>query len=311
MLTRKTVILAKIEAEYGTDPVPTAAANAILVKDVSLRPIGPAVTRDFYRSVLSPLEFVRGIKGYELSFVTELKGTGTIGALPSFGWEGPLARACGMAESVDAGVKIEWDPVSTGFESCTIYVYMDGIFHKLTGCRGSFVIRGTVGEYMEIAWTFQGLWNAPADASPSAQTFSSVTPPRLLSATLTLNSVSLTATAVEIALNNAMGRRLDMNDANGLEEVLVTGREPGGSLDPETVLEATNPLWAIWTAATAYALNIGVIGSVSGNRVQITAPKLQIDEGLAYGDREGLLAYEMPFKLAQSSGDDELKVTFT
>jgi len=310
MLTRKTVILAKIESEYGTDPVPTPAVNAILVKDVDIKPAGELTERDFLRSSLSPLPFVMGMKEVDVSFATELKGTGTRGALPAWGWEGELLRACGLHETVTATTKIEYLPVSEGFESCTLYVYKDGVFHKITGCRGTFTINGSVGKYLGIKWSFKGIYNAPVDASPAAQMFSSVIPPLLFSAGLTLDAYAPVATAIEIAMNNDLGKRTDLNTATGLKEIMITGRKPGGSLDPETVTEASYAFWNKWENASVAALNIGPIGSTQGNIITITAPKLQYKE-ISYGDREGLLTYQVPFQLAMNSGDDELKITIT
>lgn len=309
MLTRKTVILAKVETQYGQDATPTVSANAILVKNVEVRPIGEVVERDFIRSVLSPLEFVRGMKEHELSFETEIKGTGSAGATPSWGWEGELLRACGMDEDIEAGVDITYSPISTDFESCSIYVYKDGIFHKLLGCRGTFIIAGTVGQYLTARWTFRGLYASPTDSSPGAQTFSSIKPPLLFSAGLTIASYPPVANAIEIALNNTLGRRTSINEATGLKEIMITGRKPGGSLDPETVTEATHPFWADWEAGNAKALNIGPLGSTAGNKVTITAPKMQLEE-VRYGDREGILTYEIPIRLACNTGDDELVIKF-
>jgi len=310
MLTRRTVILVKIESEYGTDPVPTPAANAILVKDVDIKPSGELAERDFLRSSLSPLPFVMGMKEVDVSFATEFKGSGTRGALPAWGWEGELLRACGMEETVTATTKIEYLPVSEGFESCTLYVYKDGIFHKITGCRGTFTINGSVGKYLGVKWGFKGIYNAPVDASPAAQTFSSVVPPLLFSAGLALDAYSPVATAIEIAANNDLAKRTDLNTVTGLREIMITGRKPGGSLDPETVTEASYAFWNKWGNASVAALNIGPIGSTSGNIITITAPKMQYKE-VGYGDREGILTYQVPFQLAMNSGDDELKITIT
>jgi hypothetical protein len=310
MLTRKTVILAKVETTYGTDSTPTPSANAILVKNVGVRPIGESVERDFYRASLSPLEFVRGMKEYELTFETELKGTGSAGAVPSWGWEGELLRACGMDETIQASVDIVYGPVSASFESVTIYVYKDGLFHKLLGCRGTFTINfPSVGQYATVRWTFRGMYATPTDASPGAQTFSSIKPPVFLSAGITIASYSPVATRMEIAMNNEIGRRTDANYSEGIKEFTITNRRPGGSFDPESVTEATHPFWADWAAANAKALNVGPLGSTAGNKITITAPKLQLDE-ISYGDREGTATYEIPFRLAQDSGDDELEIKF-
>ncbi|TIV70559.1 MAG: hypothetical protein E5V89_14140, partial [Mesorhizobium sp.] len=46
---RKLAILTKIETVYGTDPVPTGAANAMQVTNVSVTPLaGDQVSRDLF-----------------------------------------------------------------------------------------------------------------------------------------------------------------------------------------------------------------------------------------------------------------------
>jgi len=313
MITRRTAILAKIEGTYGTDPTPTVGANALLVKDVEMKPTGDVLERDFIRSSLSSLAFVRGAKWVDLAFTCEFKGSGTRGALPATGWEGTLFRACGMKETVTTSTSIVYSPISTGFESATIWVYQDGIFHKVNGWRGDCTITYEVGKYGELRFEGQGLYVAPTDASPSAQTFSDVVPPVALSAGLTLDGTAYSGAIVErieLRLGNKLAQRKSMNSASGLTEILITERDPGGSFDPEAVIEATYPFWAKWAAATTIALNLGPIGSTAGNIITITAPKMQLND-LTYGDRNGILTYDVPFSLAGNSGDDELVITIT
>lgn len=310
MLVRKTVVLVKVESTYGVDASPTPSANAILVKNVDIRPTGEVLDRDFLRSSLSPLPFVRGIKEVEVSFETELKGTGTAGSLPSWGWEGTLFRACGMSETVTAGTSVVYAPVSSSFESVTLYVYKDNIFHKVLGCRGTFSLSAEVGKYATVRWTLNGLYQAPTDTTPSAQTFSSVAPPVVLNGGLSLGGYAAIATKIELNMGNELAKRLSVNATGGILEWVITGRKPGGSLDPETVTEATHPFWANWASGASVALNLGPIGSTAGNRITIDAPALQY-ESLSYGDRSGLLAYEMPFRCASTTGDNEFTITFT
>jgi len=310
MLTRKTVILAKVESQYGTDPTPTVSANAILVRNVDMKVQGETLQRDFLKASISQLTFVRGVRHAEVSFETELKGTGTRGSLPAFGWEGVLFRACGMLETVNAGVSIVYSPVYASFESCTLYVYKDGIFHKITGCRGTFKLNFEVGKYATVSWQFSGLYNDPADASPGAQTFSSVVPVPVLGASLSIGAYAAVAEKLEIDLNATLAPRRSLNAANGIVEWIIANREPQGSFDPETVTEATHTFWANWKAATALALNIGPIGTASGNIVTVAAPKCQYKE-ISYQDRSGVLAYQVPFALGMNAGDDELTITIT
>jgi hypothetical protein len=309
-LTRKTVILAKIESTYGTDPVPTPAANTILVSDVNLKVAGEAIARDFIRSSLSPLQFVRGIRQVEVSFKTELKGTGTRGTLPSWGWEGPLFRACGMSEVVTASTSIAYAPVSTDFESVALYVYKDGIFHKVLGCRGSFKLSFEVGKYPVAEWTFKGRYASPSDATPGAQTISSVKPVPVLGANFNISGHSGVTTKLELDLNNTVSERRSINAATGISGFEITGRAPQGSIDPEVATEAAAAYWSDWESALAMTMNLGPIGSDSGNIIEVNAPKVQYKE-LTYADRNGILTYQIPIALAMSAGDDELTITIT
>ena len=57
LLSRKRVILAKTEVTYGTDPTPTGAANAILVRNLSITPQNSEiVSRDLVRPYLGASE---------------------------------------------------------------------------------------------------------------------------------------------------------------------------------------------------------------------------------------------------------------
>jgi hypothetical protein len=310
MNPNKAVILAKIESSYGVDPTPTVAANALLVNNVSVKPNGESIERQFLKSSLSNMAFVRGYKWVELSFDTELKGTGTRGALPSWGWEGVLARACGMSETVTGSTSIVWAPVSSSFESCAIYLYEDGIFHKILGCRGSYQLVLEVGKYPVMRWTFQGIYAAPTDATPAAQTFSSIVPPVCVGTAFTFAAVAACINKLELDVANELSQRLCMSAATGLTEIILTGRKPRGSLDPETVTEATLAWWNKWETAAQSALVCGPIGSTSGNIITINAPKVQQDS-MGYGSRGNILTYEIPILFAMNAGDDEFTITIT
>lgn len=310
MLSRKTVILAKIESSYGTDSVPTASANCILIKDPQIKPKGETIVRDFLRASLSPMPVAIGLKEVEVSFKTELRGTGTRGQLPTFGWEGVLFRSCGMSETVAASTSITYAPVSTNFESCTIYCYKDGLRHIVTGCRGTYKIKAEVGKPIEVEWKFNGLYQVPTDNAPSATTVSSVQPAVCLSAGFSVGGYAAVLESVEIDIANTIAARKSINHSAGIVEQVITGRDTKGSFNPLAVLEATHPFWANWNASTQLALNLGPIGATSGNIVTITAPKAQYME-LNYGDRNGELTYDVPMRLAQNTGDDELSIVIT
>lgn len=307
MFTKKTVVLAKIETAYGTDPIPTSV-DAIAATELEIRPVGETIERNLLRGTLSPVLVCRGLKKVDLSFKTELKGTGTPGMLPAHGWEGVLFRACGMVETVNAGVDILYSPVSTDFASCTIYVYRDRLFHKLTGCRGSFRISIEAGKPAFAEWRFHGLYNSPADMSPSSPVFSTLLPPVAAGAGFTIAGFAPVAEKIEFDLNNTIAERKSLSAEDGIAGFEITARRPQGSFDPEAVLESTHPFWDNWANAPALALNLS-LGTLSGNRFAIEAPALQYRD-IASSDKDGRILYQVPFTLAMSSGDDEFGIRF-
>jgi hypothetical protein len=280
----------------------------MLISDLDIKPTGEKVERNYLRENLSPLPFVRGIKSVEVSFKTELTGTGSAGVWPTVGWPGILLAACGMGGVGVEGTAISYKPKSSSFGSVTLYVYKDGIFHKVVGCRGSVKLSIEVGKYIVAEWKFSGLYASPTDTSPGSTTFISVIPPVVLAADLTIGSYAAVATKVEIDMNVSVAQRKSMNADSGIVGWEVTGRSPQGSFDPEAVLEATHPFWGNWEDAVSAALSL-TIGATAGNIIEITAPAIQaLDQ--VYGDRDGILTYSVPFALAGNDGDDEIEIVF-
>lgn len=154
-LIRKTAILAKVETTYGTDSVPTGAANAILVSNASFSLAYNNTTRDFIRPYLGGGGQLVGTRFVECGFEVELANSGTAGTAPAWA---PLLRACGMAESVLATpARVEYTPVSATFTSLTIYYHLDGVLRKATGCMGNVEIMLNEGAAPMLRFTFSGL----------------------------------------------------------------------------------------------------------------------------------------------------------
>jgi hypothetical protein len=309
-LTRRALVLAKIESTYGTDPVPAAATDAILVNNLQIRIDAQLLTREFLRANLSRLSAVVGKKTVQIDFETEIKGSGAAGTAAR---HGVLHRACGMSETIVAVTSVTYAPISTGFESVTIYAYMDGIVHKISGCYGTFKISEKVGEFGKFMWSFKGLYVAPIDAAIAGGAVFDTTKPQMIqSLGLTLGGYQVIASALELDMGVEVSERLDLNSAEGLKALQVTNRAVGGSIDPEAVAEATHAFWAAFKNATEEALAGNLIGAVAGNKVAITAPKVQY-EAPGWADRSGNRIYNIPIRLNPSTdaAQDEISIAYT
>jgi hypothetical protein len=154
-LIRKTAILAKVETTYGTDSVPTGAANAILVSNASFSLAYNNVERNFIRPYFGGSGQLAGTRFVECSFEVELANSGTAGTAPAWA---PLLRACGMAESLlSTPSRVEYTPVSATFTSLTIYYHLDGLRRVALGCMGNCEIMLNEGAAPMLRFTFSGL----------------------------------------------------------------------------------------------------------------------------------------------------------
>ncbi|MEG1971187.1 MAG: phage tail tube protein, partial [Burkholderiaceae bacterium] len=166
-ILRNTAILAKVETTYKTDAVPTGAANALLVSNMSITPLNAQnVNRDLVRGYFGGSDQLVGTSNVQTSFDVELAGSGAAGTAPAWG---ALLQACGYAEVVTSGQRVEYTPVSTGIKSVTIYYYLDGTLHKLIGARGTFQLRADMQTGRPvISFSFTGLDGGIAAAANPA-----------------------------------------------------------------------------------------------------------------------------------------------
>lgn len=308
--TKRGGLLAKVETTYGTDSVPTGAANAIAVMNPQYTTDVTLVERDqILRDSLSRLSAVVGRKLARLTFGVEMKGSGTAGTAPK---HGALLRACGLSETIAAGVSVTYAPVNSSFEAVTIYWYDGSKLHKLTGAFCTCRIVEEVGQFGRYEFTATGIWNIPTDASVPVMTLDNTKPQPVINLGLTLGAYSPVAATLNIDLGIQIGERVDFNSADGLRGLQLTGRAVTGSIDPESVAEATHSFYGNFRNATEVALAGNLIGTVAGNKVAITSPKVQY-EAPAPGDRNQIRILNLPIRLNPSSdsANDEISIAYT
>lgn len=307
LLTMKTLLLAEVETTYGTDPTPTTSANAIQAFEVELTPEIDVLERRDFGITLSRLKELGGKRRATITFTTELRGSGSAGTAPN---ESPLFQACGHDETIVGATSVTYAPVSATFKSATIWVYKDGLVHKMNGCVGNYEIDLVAGETPKVKWEFQGLYVTPADDTfPTAYTVDSTVPTVCKGLTATFDSYSACVENINIKSNNTITERPCLTATYGVAGFQITDRNPEGSFTPEATLLATKNFWTKFEADTVQALSV-VLGSTAGNIVTITASQCRT-RSIAYADRDGIVAHEIGFQLARSSADDEISIALT
>ena len=307
MLSNKKYILAVIEATYGVDPTPVGA-NAILTKGLQINPLqGPRVSRDLDRPGLGNEGEIATAIFTTISFAVELAGAGAAGDAVAYG---PLLRACGFDETLVALTSATYGPVSSGYESVTLYYYHDGELHKLTGARGTVSFTLSKGVIPEMQFTFTGLHNdptAPVVITPDTTNFQLPLPVTAANTpTYTIDGFAVKAEAFTLDVAASVVYRNVVNS----ESVKITDRAPAGSSAFEQEEIATKDFWGLAKAGTEIAINI-VHGTAAGNIVQIKGDQVQLSQP-ALSDSDGISIMTMnTLWVPTDAADDDMSIVFT
>jgi hypothetical protein len=311
-LARVRSILAKEEGTYGTDSSPTGADDAIQVSALEISPAESEVlSRDLIRSYLGNSPQLIANTRVTVTFTVEYSGSGTAGTAPQYG---PLLKACGMSETVVASTSVTYAPVSTSFDSVTMYIDNDGIRHIVTGARGTFTISLNANQIPVYNFTMTGQYNAPTDTASPTLTFQNQADPEIFNDTNTTaftlySATNLALQSAEIDLGNEVVYR---ELVNSTKEVLITNRAATANFVIETPTLATKDFFALAVAGTSGNLSI-VHGSTAGNIITLASPTSGLSLGNpTYSEDQGIVMLNLPTTMVPSdSGNDEITLTLT
>jgi len=300
------VLLVKVETVYDTDPTPTGSANSILAIDPQIKEVIDPVRRPAQVASLSRIASVDGQKLVEVTFKVELKGSGTAGTSPRIG---ALLRACSFGETVLSSTSVTYLPVSTSQESCTIYFYIDGRRHIVTGCVGDVKWTFEAGQLPLLEFTMRGRYAASALAALPSLTLETTLPVICKSLNFSYNSKNTLVTkTISIEMNNVIAPRPSLNDANSIAGFIITGRDPMVTIDPEMIIETS---YAFRTDAfTNQRALAWVVGTAAGNISTFSIPKFN-PYFPEYSDRDEIMVETIKGEAVQNSGNDEVSLIFT
>lgn len=299
-------MLAKIETVYGQVPVPIAGTNAILTKNITIRPMeGDIVNRDVDRPTLGNDSAIHVGTHVICEFDVEIAGSGVVDTAPAYG---PLLRMCGWAETITAATDVQYDPVSVNEESGTIYLSLDGQLHPMLGARGTVALRFDTKGLAYYKFIITGLWVDPTTTADPVPDFSGFQTPLAVTndntPTFTLHGQAFNLLSLNIDHNNQVVYR----NVVGEESVQIVDRAPAGNVTIEAPALSTFNVFTTAKANTLGALQL-VHGTVAGNIVQYDAAQVQLLNP-QYGDSDGIRTIQMDLSIIPSSaGDDDHKIT--
>lgn len=301
-------LLAKIEVTYGTDSVPTAAANGILATDVSLVPMdGEDVTRNLERQFLSADPSIPVAVRSVLTFSVELVGSGTAGTAPAWG---PLLRMCGVAEVVTAGTKVEYNPITDNHESGSIYLAIDTTRHVLLGARGNCVIKLNAQGIPVATFTMTGLFSTPTEQAKVAPTLTAWQGPQVATKantpTFTIGGSAFVLRDFEFDLGNDVQPRMLI----GSESVLIVDKAEKLTTRVEAVPVTTYNPYTIAQNQTLQAISL-LHGTIAGKKVQLDFASTQQGRVTSLEENQKIVEWPLNFVPLPVTGNDQWKITLT
>ncbi|UAA39406.1 hypothetical protein KIH87_03345 [Paraneptunicella aestuarii] len=312
MKFKSKTLLAKLEASYGVDPLPIGT-DGIQTKNLQVSPyIGDTISRDLDRETLGAQEQININPHVEVTFEVELAGSGTAGNAPAYS---SLLKACGFEETVNAGVDVSYQPVSTNFPSVTLY-YLHrndaGGFQQqtITGCRGSVSITVDLAGIPVLQFRFLGFYQAPSDVADITVDNSDFVDPVYVSydnTSLTIGAYTAKASAFSIDMAN----ELSMRNVTGARYVNLFDRAPSGQTTVDAPALSAKDFYSLVESHNGVSKESVVLthGTLAGNIVEISAPQVQFNS-ITHADSSGELAYQLGMLFLPANGNDEIVLTF-
>jgi len=312
---RSTAILLELETTYGVDPVPTAGADALLASNLGYPDfVANNVDRGNIKPYFGSDQQLVGTHYQKCSFDLEIAGSGTAGTAPA--WAKALL-ACGFSETLVAATYAEYKPLTDNQPSCTIYWYDSGVFHKLTGAKGTVKPMLKVGEKPVLHFEFTGIYNTLTAAAVPAVTLTAWQQPLVATdsntadltfgATYAAGAITGGTTYPSLGLETDVANKVDFTPLIGRESVEITDRQAALSITLELTAAQEVSFMADVLANTYRAISMQH-GLVAGNTVLIHAPQVQLfnPKKAALNDVR-LLQYDGRL-VPTTAGNDELVI---
>jgi hypothetical protein len=291
-------------AETAVTPAVTGTATAGGSNSITLA-AGASVINDFYNGLV--IRITAGLGAGSVFLITDYVGSTLVATLRPIGAAVTLDNT--SVYSIDA--QMVYTPVSATFGSVTLHYNIDGVLHRLTGCRGTFSINTAVGEIPTIDFTMTGVYNAPTDTAAPTVTYADQATPQIFKAgnsgAFTLLGYSGCLQSVTMDLGNTTVYR---ELVGCTKEVLITDRATTGT----ALIEAPTIAQKDYFTAALTDGSLGELsfihGTTGGNIVALQSIRVDIGDP-SYQDQDGIHMLSLPYTAVPSTvGNDEFRLVF-
>ena len=289
-------LLGKVEAVKGTDIVP-GGTEVIRVNSFSIATDMVALENKVVKITAGNLAHDIGKKMMTLEVEFKVRFSGGLGTAPELS---PIFQCCGLTETLDAGVDVEYAPstVPASTKTASFYAFKDGLRYNFIGSVGNLTLSATMGEYLLGNATISAPYLAPTVVAVPSLTYADAGSPIVFETADVVND----GAAVKVGA-------FEFDCGNNIEEHYVTSDHSFEVSDRAPTMTFTKD--SIGTAAELAALSAGTDVSFSasfdggtGNKLTFTAP---VARRTSIGDAERGTrdTKDLAYNLYESAGDDQ------
>lgn len=303
-----------LESTYGTAPT-FVGTDVILMKSFKMTVAREGVRRDLMQSYFGASEELVGIRRAEVEIVVELAGSGTAGTAPMIG---RMFQACGMAQTITAGNRVEYTPISTGQQSVAINFSNDGARYVLRGMMGTCKLDLTAYQIPTATFTLTGFDLNAQVAAVVAPDFTNWKRPQVISdanssgfkigGTYATGSISSGTALISRGVTLDIGNDVQHMQLVGGEQIDLTGRETTGTGIVE--LTATDEVqWRTDMNNNALTSLSFEHGTAVGNKFVMFIPNAQrLNNQIEPYNGRAMTSFD--FRAMPLTGNDEFRLVF-
>lgn len=282
------------------------AANSITLA------VGTSAVDDFYCGQL--ITITSGTGSGHVGLITSYNGTSKVAAVT------PITATFipGASSAYTVAANVSYRPISTtsgvADTSCTITYNIDGVQHKLLGCRGTATLNMALGEFGGLNFTITGIYAPPTDTAQSTYTpaYANQAVPLVYRADNVRATRFFGVAGCFQSINMDVGNTVNYRELIGCtKEVAISDGMTSGTVVMEATPIATfDPFTAALSDGTYGALS-SVIYGAAGNRVSLVIPRCDLGQP-SYTTQDGYEMINLPFMaIPSAAGNDDFYLVYS
>lgn len=293
----------------GSAVIGTAQAGSS--ESITLAASGTSAVNNFYNGQI--ITITSGTGNGNTGVITSYNGTSKVASVTGLSGLFVPGASSGYSIAPNAAFKPISNIDGVADTSCTICYNIDGVQHKLLGCRGNVALNANLGEIPSLQFTMTGVYATPTDTAQSTYTLAyanqavplvfrndNVKGFRFFGQSGCLQMVSFDF-GNQIVYRERIGctKRVDLIDAQASGQVMMEA----------TTMAAFNPFTQA-LAEGSYGTVGFVHGTTAGNRCALVVPQCDLGNP-SYSTDNGVEMINLPFTAPPAVANDDFYLVFS